>query len=89
MEHEIGTEHVRYVGQGPGCFLRHAGDDVIEYFETDDQKRMNHPGTCRRVRSISVYKCVDCLFQPVYVADEMSDVPFEFTQVALRFGIAD
>lgn len=36
VEHEVRSEHVGYVGQRPGCFLRDTGDDVVKYFENGD-----------------------------------------------------
>ena len=36
MEHEVGSEHVGYVCQRPGGFLRDTGHGVEEYFEGED-----------------------------------------------------
>lgn len=37
VEHNIGAEHVRNVGQSPGCLLGDAGNDVVEDLEANDE----------------------------------------------------
>lgn len=44
VKHEVAAKHVRDVGQGPGCFLRHTGDDVKEDLEADDEDEVDDPG---------------------------------------------
>ena len=47
MEHDVGADHVGYVGQGPRCLLRDAGNDVVKDFEACYQNEMNGPRSCR------------------------------------------
>ena len=44
VEHEVGPEHVGYVGERPRCFLRDARDDVEEDLEGDYEDDMDCPG---------------------------------------------
>ena len=45
MKHQVGAEHVRNVGKGPGRVALDAGDDAVEYFESHNEDYVNHPGT--------------------------------------------
>lgn len=45
VEHEEGTEHVADIGQGPGGFLRDAGNDVVENLQGEDEDEVDGPGT--------------------------------------------
>jgi len=45
MEHKERTEHVRYVGQGPGRFLGDTRNDVKQDFEAGNQYQVYCPGT--------------------------------------------
>lgn len=45
MKHEVGAEHVDYVGEGPRCFLRDPRDDVEEDFEYNDEDNVDSPCT--------------------------------------------
>lgn len=46
VKHEVGAGHVGDVGESPGDFLRHAGYDIEENLEADDENWMDSPGTC-------------------------------------------
>lgn len=46
VEHDVGADHVGYVGQGPRCLLRDTGNDVVEDFEACYQNEMNGPRSC-------------------------------------------
>ena len=37
VEHDVGTDHVRDVGQCPRRLLRNTGHDVVEDFEAHDE----------------------------------------------------
>ena len=43
VEHDVGAGHVGDVGQRPGRLLRHAGDDVEQDAEGEDQHHMDGP----------------------------------------------
>lgn len=46
VEHQVRAGHVGDVDQGPGNLLGHAGDDVVEYLETQYYDRVDCPSTC-------------------------------------------
>ena len=46
VEHEVGGEHVGDVGEGPGRFLRYAGQDVVDDLEGQDEDHVDEPGAC-------------------------------------------
>lgn len=46
VEHEVAAEHVGYVGERPRRLLRHAGDDVVEDLEANDEDEVDGPGAC-------------------------------------------
>lgn len=43
VEHEVGAEHVGDVGEGPGGFLRDAGNDVVEDLEGCNEDYVDCP----------------------------------------------
>ena len=45
MEHQVGSEHVSDVGEKPGGVTLDAGDDAVEYLESDDEDNVDHPGS--------------------------------------------
>lgn len=44
VEHEVRSEHIADVGQGPGRLLRYPGNDIIEDFERGDYYDVDGPG---------------------------------------------
>lgn len=55
MEHQIRAEHVREVGEEPRGVALDARDNAVEYFESDDEDDMDHPGTYNRKKDQSKY----------------------------------
>lgn len=53
VEHDVGAHHVGDVGQGPGRLLRHAGHDVVDDFEGDNQNEVDGPCTWKDVNYVS------------------------------------
>ena len=51
MEHQVGSEHVDYVGKSPRDLLGDAGYDVEEDFEANNEDEVYSPRPCFRYQS--------------------------------------
>ena len=87
MEHQVGPEHVREVGEKPGGVTLDAGDDAVENLESDDENNVDHPGSC--IARFDQHKDPGDEAARILVERVLANIPFAFTQFALRFGMAD